>query len=311
MILRILSGFFCLLPERLAFALGRAVGWVWFHLLPVRRAVAVRNLHRALGAERSPGELRRIAAESFQHQALFGVELLRFPLMNVAESERLVERKDYHHLQNAVDEGRGVVAIFSHVGNFDLAGVSQALRGLPLAVVVKDIGWKPGHDFIFGQRQGAGIQTIRAKRSEREILRALRAGKVVAFVIDQHMPPHRGIATEFFGMLASTTPAPVLFAQRTGAPIVTSHIRRNGLGPTHVYEVDPPMILEEPFEDRKANQRHNTERLNRWLEGVIRRSPEQWLWMHKRWKIEDDPSGFDVPEDLAASWRARQKPSGA
>ncbi|MEM6532925.1 MAG: lysophospholipid acyltransferase family protein [Myxococcota bacterium] len=311
MILRVLSAAFCLMSEPVAFAVGRWVGWVWFHLIRVRRGVALHNLKRALGPEYSESELRRIAAESFQHQALFGVELLRFPLMSEAESVRLVERKNYHHMEAAVAEGRGVVAIFSHVGNFDLAGVSQALRGLPLAIVVKDIAWKPAHDYIFGQREGAGIQTIRAKRSEREILRALRAGKVVAFVIDQHMPPHRGIATEFFGMLASTSPAPTLFAQRTGATVITSHIRRNGLSSSHVYEVDPPMVLEEPFDDRKANQRHNTERLNRWLESVIRRYPAQWLWMHKRWKIEDDPTGFDVPDELDKAWRERKRTNAA
>ncbi len=302
-----LSKLFCLLPERWAFALGRTVGWLWFHLLPFRRSVALRNIERALGQELGRKERRRVIRRCLQQQALFGVEALRFPLTNERESERLVERRGYEHMQAAIDRGKGVVAVTAHVGNFDLLGVSQAYRGMPLAIIYKDIHWKPGHDFFFGQRRAAGILPILPKGSEREIIRALRKGMVVAFVIDQHMPPHRGMATEFFGMLASTTPAPALFALRTGATLITSHIHREGLSPRHVWEVDPPMALEEPYEDRKANLRHNTDKLNRWLEGVIRRYPDQWLWLHKRWKVEDDPTGFELTEELEAAHRARRQ----
>lgn len=282
------------------------MGWLWFYVLPVRRGVALRNIERALGDELDTRRRRTIIKRCLQHQALFGVESLRFPLMNEEQSKLRVARRGYEHMQAAIDRGKGVVAVTAHVGNFDLLGVSQAYRGMPLAIIYKDIHWKPGHDFFFGQRRAAGILPILPKGSEREIIRALRKGMVVAFVIDQHMPAHRGMATEFFGMLASTTPAPVLFAQRTGATLLTSHIHREGLSPNHVWEIDPPMTIEEPHDDRKANLRHNTERLNRWLEGVVRRHPEQWLWLHKRWKLEDDPTGFELPDDLASAHRARR-----
>lgn len=304
-VLRLLSKLFCLLPERAALAFGRAVGWLWFHVFPVRRRVALRNIERAMGDELERPEQRAVIRRCLQNQALFGVEALRFPLLDREESERLVERRGYEHMQAAIERGKGVVAVTAHVGNFDLLGVSQALRGLPLAIIYKDIHWKAGHKFFFGQRRAAGILPILPKRSEREILKALRKGMVVAFVIDQHMPPHRGMATEFFGMLASTTPAPVLFALRTGATLVTSHIHREGLSGKHVWEIDAQTPLEEPFEDRKANLRHNTDKLNRWLEGVVRRYPEQWLWLHKRWKVEDNPEGFELPEELAAAHRLR------
>lgn len=304
--LRFLCSIFSALPERLAFGLGRFAGWLWFHGFPIRRKTVLRNLECALGDELDRSERWSIAKRCFQHQALFGVEALRFPLLDAEQSARLVERRGFEHMQQGVDEGRGVVAVTAHVGNFDLVGITQAFRGLPLAVIYKDIHWRAGHRFFFDQRRAAGIQPILPKRSEREILAALRAGKVVAFVIDQHMPPHRGIATEFFGMLASTTPAPVLFARRTGARLVTAHIHRKGLTPYHVFEVDKPWSLEEPFEDRRENVRHNTERLNRWLESVVRRFPDQWLWLHKRWKLEDDPSGFELPEPLRQRYAERQ-----
>ncbi|MEO0459807.1 MAG: hypothetical protein AAF219_03105, partial [Myxococcota bacterium] len=102
--LRLLSWLFCVFPERVAFGVGRAVGWIWFHLVPVRRGVALRNIERALGDELDAQRRREIIARSFQHQALFGVEALRFPLLNREESERLVERVGFEHMQAGVDE---------------------------------------------------------------------------------------------------------------------------------------------------------------------------------------------------------------
>ncbi|MEM6734122.1 MAG: hypothetical protein AAF658_21345, partial [Myxococcota bacterium] len=103
--LNLLSKLACLLPERVAFALGRGAGWLWYYMLPIRRGVALKNIERALGDELSPAERRRTIRRCFQHQALFGIEALRFSLMNARESERLVERRGYEHMQAAIDAG--------------------------------------------------------------------------------------------------------------------------------------------------------------------------------------------------------------
>ena len=123
---------------------------------------------------------------------------------------------------------------------------------------------------------------------ERQILRALRSNQVVAFVIDQHMPKHRGVACRFFGRYASTTPAPALFAMKTGAVVVPALIHRVGNSGRHVSQIFPPIVMEEPHADRTENLKHNMQRLNDWLEAEVRKTPGQWLWLHKRWKIENN-----------------------
>lgn len=297
-IVRLLSRIFCALPLAWALTLGRAFGLLWYYVLPIRRGVALRNVRAALGAKLPPREQRAVVRRCMQHLGMFGVESLRLPLLTPELSASLVERRGFEHLEAARAAGRGVVVVTAHLGNFDLLACAHAIRGVPLHVIYKHIHWKAAHDFWFHERRRCGVSVIEPRGSERHILKALRAGEVVAFIIDQHMPPHRGIVCSFFGRLASTTPAPILFAMKTGAVIVPAVIYRAGSEGQHVSECFPPIELEAPHADRHANVHHNTERLNRWLEAQVSRYPEQWLWQHRRWKVHERPEGWEVPAQL-------------
>jgi len=112
------------------------------------------------------------------------------------------------------------------------------------------------------------------------------------------MARHRAIVCEFFGGLAATSPAPARFALETGATIIACHIERADDAGHHILKIEPPFVLETPYQDFDANVRHNTERLNRMIEGWIRAVPEQWLWLHRRWKVDDDPTGWEIPPAL-------------
>lgn len=304
--LDILSAFFCRLPERWAYRMARVAGWLWFYLLPLRRATAARNLELALGETLSPRERREILRRCFVQWSLFGLELLRMPLMDEAYSETHIDRENWHHLEEALAQGRGVVAVTAHQGNFDVAATSQSARGVTINALYKEVRWAHARRFLWRERERVGVKIILPKRSQRDILRALRAGGIVAFVVDQHMPPHRGVVTEFFGRLVSTTPAPALFALKTGAVVVPLYMRREGETARQTMVMGAPIPMEEPYADRKENLRHNTQRINDWLEGVIREHPEQWLWLHRRFKVENNAEAYDVPTDALARWRRRQ-----
>jgi KDO2-lipid IV(A) lauroyltransferase len=273
------------IPLPLALAYARAVAWVWYWLVPIRKSVALENVRRALGDE---APRHTIVRRCFANLTMFAAEALRLPALTREDVERRVEVRGQAFLDAALAAGRGVIVVSAHVGNFDLLGCAHALRGVPANVVYKDIRWKPAHDFFFAARRRCGVTVIPPKGSERQILRALRANQVVAFVIDQHMPKHRGVACTFFGRYASTTPAPALFALKTGAVVIPALIRRVGNSGQHVSEFFPPMNMEEPHADRAENLKHNMQRMNDWLEAEIRKTPEQWLWLHKRWKIEQN-----------------------
>jgi KDO2-lipid IV(A) lauroyltransferase len=274
-----------IVPLAWALAFARVMAWVWYWMVPIRKRVALENVRRALG---DAAPRHAIVRGCFANLTMFAAEALRLPDLTRELVEALVEVQGQEHLDAALALGRGAVVISAHMGNFDLLGCAEALRGQPVNVVYKDIRWKQAHNFFFAARRRCGVTVIPPKGSERQILRALRANQVVAFVIDQHMPKHRGVACRFFGRYASTTPAPALFALKTGAVVVPALIRRVGYSGRHVTQIFPPIAMEEPHAERADNLRHNMQRLNDWLEAEVQKTPEQWLWLHKRWKIEQN-----------------------
>ena len=304
-IVSLLSRVFRALPLPLALALGRAIALAGYYLLPIRRGVARKNVRRALGKELSPAQRRRVVRGCYAQLGMYGAEVLRLPLLTPELSARLVRVVNNDGMYGLIGRGKGVIAVVAHIGNFELMAASQAIRGLPLAAVAKDIAWRPAQAFADQIRARANIRILPPRRSKDEIRASLGRGEVVAFAIDQHMAPHRAIVCEFFGQLASTSPAPVRFALETGAPIQPAVMYREGNSGHHVLTYEPEFRLELPYADRDANIRHNTERLNRLIEGWIRRDPEQWLWLHKRWKVHDAPAGWDIPPELEHLREAR------
>lgn len=268
--------------------LGRALGWLWYWCIPVRLRVARRNLERALGGTKQ--QRNRILRACCAHQALYAVDVLRAPLMTPARSDHYVERSGFEHLERALAAGRGAIVFMAHYGSLDLIGFSQAIRGLPMIAVVKELGWGPANRYVQHVRQLTGLQLLPPRRSREACLAALRRNMILGLIVDQHMPPHRGIVCSFFNRPASTTPAPVRFAYQSGAPIFGAVIRRKGLSPYHHFYITPELQLESPHEDHEANVRHNTQRINNVVEGWVREDPAQWLWMHRRWKVDGEPA---------------------
>lgn len=226
------------------------------------------------------------------------MEVLRAPIMTEALSIELVERQGFEHIEAAVARGEGLIGVLVHMANVDMLAFSQAIRGLPLHGVLREIKGKSAQKFITRVRKRTGIQLISPRRSADRIRQVLADNGMVGLIVDQHMPKHRGIVCEFFNMLTSTSPAPARFGFETGTTILPIVLFRKGMTGKFVVRVDPPFELETPYDDLKENIRHNTERLNRIVEGWIREAPEQWFWVHRRWKVQDAPNGWDIPEHL-------------
>jgi KDO2-lipid IV(A) lauroyltransferase len=282
-----------------ALALGRWLGRFWYYVIPIRKGVALGNVRRVLGHELSRAQQRRIVRRCFENIAMSAVEVLRAPHYTEQMSIEYVQRVGYENLEEAFARGKGVIGVMAHVGNVDMAGFSQSIRGVPVHAVVRQIKSKSANAFVRRVRNRCGMQLIPSRRSKDQIREVLANRELVAMIVDQHMPKHRAIVCDFFGMLASTSPAPARFAFETGAAILPAVTFRHKDPRKHVVRLGPVMELETPSDDLEENIRHNTERLNRIIEGWIREAPEQWFWVHKRWKVHDDPRGWEIPEQLA------------
>jgi Kdo2-lipid IVA lauroyltransferase/acyltransferase len=293
-----LSRLISMLPLSLAIACGRILGLVFYYVFPIKYKIAYKNLQRAFGNDLTHHERRRIIKACYAQMGMYGMEILRLPFLTPELSHALIETQGYEHLEAAFAKKKGVIIMATHLDNVDYAGCSMALQGIPICVTARELHWKPLNDFVSAVRRRTGVILVPPRRSKEQIYELLRENKAVSFIVDQHAAQYRSIVCEFFGQLASTSHAPARFAYQTGASIIPGLIYRKGNSGQHVVRLEPLFELESPFNETQLNIRHNTERLNRIIEGWIREFPEQWLWFHRRWKVQDHPENWDIPDHL-------------
>lgn len=204
--------------------------------------------------------------------------------------EELLQSVDIHgseHIDNAVQKKKGAIVVSGHFGNIVISGCAEAARGVPVHVIAKNLNNKAAEKIYFDTIRKFGITRISTRRSKNQIVSAIEQGAAVYMVVDQHMPYHRGIVCEFFGQKASTSPAPVRFAQQTGAPIVPCRgaiLSKQGRNELHYQE---EFALDTDKATPQEVLQHNTQRLNTIMENYLKMNPGQWLWQHKRWKVQE------------------------
>lgn len=264
-----------LLPERAALAVGRAAG-VIAYALGVRRRVALDNLATAFPSK-TAAEREAIARAAYSHLGVGAVEFLRAARLADGELLGRIRPDGWEIYQREHAAGRGVIVAIAHVGNFELFAAYCVRRGVRLRVLTRQLRGAANAVWL-AQRAGTGLIEVPERGSTATMLRALRAGETLAIVIDQNMLPRRAVFAPFFGRLAATTPAPAVLAARTGAPILLAVLVRDGAGSHRT-------IIEGPFEVARGERPVDAMgRLNRALERIVAAHPEQWFWVHRRWK---------------------------
>ena len=266
------------LPARVGLAAGRRLGDVLWWVLPGRRAMALDNLQRSFGGERSPAEIRRLARRSFQHIGMNLVEVCRYFLRPTHVMLSRVRMEGREHLQAAASHGRGVLILTAHFGNWELLAAAHGLSGLPLSIVTRPLDHPLLDDLAARFRCRSGAELIVKRQAVREVLTALKRQRMVGILLDQNATRAEGVFVPFFGFPASTSKGLALLALRTGAPVVPVFLRREPDG-GHCMDVGAALP---PPEDGQVSTYTST--FNRVLEATIRRAPEQWLWMHDRWR---------------------------
>jgi len=266
------------LPAGMGLVVGRRLGDALWWLLPRRRRVTLDNLTRSFGGERSPAELRRLGRRSFQHVGMNLIEACRYYLRPTDVMLSRVRLEGDEHLRTAVAQGRGVLILTAHYGNWELLAAAHGLSGLPLSIVIRPLDHPLLDELAARFRRRSGAELIIKRQAVREVLQALRRQRMVGILLDQNATREEGVFVPFFGVLASTSKGLAVLALRTGAPVVPVVLRRDPDG-RHCVDVGAPIP---PPPDRDVAT--YTARFNQVLEATIRRAPEQWLWMHARWR---------------------------
>jgi KDO2-lipid IV(A) lauroyltransferase len=262
-------------------------GKLIYHLLPYRRGVVLSNLRRVFGDTLPDPEIRRLAQAYCAHYARFLLEFLRLPFMSAKARRAWVRVENIEAALRAHQQGKGLILLTGHFGNFEVATVA-GIGQFPeyhgrFHFIRRNLKPRWFNDFITRRFRRAGFGTLSARGSLDAITDLLNQGDATVCVFDQHAAGKDGVIVDFFGHPAGTFKNVALLALTTGAPVVPAYTWREPDG-RHVLRFEDPLPLIECESDREAIER-NTRAYNVALERMLVRHPEQWIWMHRRWKI--------------------------
>jgi KDO2-lipid IV(A) lauroyltransferase len=259
----------------------RTLAALWYRLDRRHRRITLANLAFAYGAALSPGARDRLAREVFCHFVRFGWEILELLLAPLPVISRKVIILGDEHIQAALAQGRGMIAIAAHAGNWEYTVMGYGLKYRPAAVVGREMDQPWAARLARYLRQRGGNSMVAKQKGMKEILTYLGQNRVVGIVIDQNTATEGGLLVDFFGRPARTTPVAAILARR-GVPVVPTLSRRLADG-RHLLVVLPPLPLTKTADPQADIQRH-LELQSRVIEAWVRAEPAQWLWLHRRWK---------------------------
>lgn len=279
--------FFCglkvtLLPRRLELVLGPLFGRFLFTIDRRRKKIAAENLRRCF-PELSAEERARLLTQNYEHYGVLALELMHLFSPIRGHYRRYVERNSvcegFEHWQHANALGKGVMVVGSHLGNWELMAAGGVNGGITHATMVTKY-LKPEwlHKKIEAARLEAGVKGTYEPRTLPVVMRALRNKETIGFVMDQYAGPPMGIPVPFFGVKVGTLAAIGTLALRTGAAVVPAKTYRDKRGVIHVC-FEPMMQVTPEWTEEKT-----TEFLASKVEGWVREYPNQWLWIHRRFK---------------------------
>jgi KDO2-lipid IV(A) lauroyltransferase len=286
-----LQGFlklFCLLPETWAYRLGDGLGGLFFWIDGRHRRVAMENLKIAFGTEKGDQALRAIAKRSYQHLGRSMAELARVMISAPERVMGWVKLEGLDHFLDAQKKGRGVLYLTAHLGNWELMALAHSLRGYPIHVVARPVDNPLLEDLLSRLRTRWGNRVIKKGGALREVLKLLKAGEAAGFLLDQNVAADQGVFVNFFGKPACTHRTLALLALKTGAVVLPAFTFRESKN-SHRVIIEPPVLLEETG-DAEQDVVRNTQKFTALIESYVREHPDQWLWVHRRWKTQPQTS---------------------
>lgn len=269
----------CLLPWTVCEVLGKLMGQLAWIVIPRwRKELARDNVMRCLGVVQEEAE--RIAKESTVRFGPMTMEVLRFPVIK-EQMDKYVTIEGLEYLKEGLVQGRGAVIAAAHSGNWELMGGALAQAGIPLVGVAKQQKSEGSDRFINEYRTLIGMH-ITYKTGVREMFDMLAKGWAIGLIMDQDTNRHDGIVLKFFGQPTNCTPGAASMARFKDVPIFTALMHRQDDG-RHKLIVGPPIFVEKT-KDKRADIMRTTQQINERIEEHIRRYPEEWFWLHDRWK---------------------------
>jgi KDO2-lipid IV(A) lauroyltransferase len=277
--LKSLASLMRILPRNVSLKIGENLGYLVF-IIGIRKEVTLDNLDAAF-PDKPQAELDAIAKACYRHFGALLAEFARLALLKSDNVDKYVEVEGWEVLEKAREDGKGGIVVSGHFGNWELMGSSVSVKGYPVCYVVTRQQNERVEKLMDHMRENTGITIIKRREAVKGVLKALQENKLVAILSDQDAH-ETGAFVPFFGRPASTPRGAATFALRSGAVLIFAESYRRGSDRLKV--ILELVSLEDLPNDQDAAIVELTRRFTERLEEAVRRHPEQWFWMHRRWK---------------------------
>lgn len=280
---RCAAALFCIIPLGLGACIARLFGRTISRVLIRYRRIAIGNLRVAFGKEKTEREIERIASQVFENLSVNAVELVNFPKITTSNIDRFVTIKNIDIIDRALESGKGVIVLTGHLGNWELLALTIRLKGYHGAVIGRKIYFDKYDRYLNYLRQVHDVNIIYRDESPKKILRVLKDNGIIGMLADQDVDSVEGVFVDFFGTPTYTPIGPAALAKASGASLIPAFIiREDG---NHTLMIENPIELVDTG-DKERDIVENTERWSNVVESYIKRYPEQWVWIHRRWKTK-------------------------
>jgi len=276
--IKLLRAVFMIIPLKFVYLIARMLGIFTYHVIRIRRDVTMENLRHSLGEKFSEKELRKIACKAYINIGITFMEMLIIQRFTGHILE-IVDMSDSYVLKRSIDKGNGVIVVSCHFGNWELNGAAIGTLNIPITVVVKRQSNPYIDNMINLNRTGFGMNIITQGVSVKYIVKALRKNEAIGLISDQDAGKE-GIFVDFFGRKASTPRGAAQLSLKYKTPIVVTMIVRTDNG--KYKSIFKEITVNENDTIEIVTQRYTTV-----MEDIIRQFPEQYFWMHRRWKTEE------------------------
>jgi KDO2-lipid IV(A) lauroyltransferase len=276
--------------------LGARLGRIIFYLLPRERSKSLTGLQLAF-PEKTEGERYQIAKKSFENLGKCFFEFIYYSQRPRQSLDDIVEVEGLEHFDEALAQGKGVISITAHIGNWELMGMYLIRKGYPVTVLAREVNNEGINRLMMEIHQKNGMATILRKKdwgTLKRIIQVLYDNHMLGMLIDQdaRVP---AVFVDFFGKPARTPSGPVSMALSTGAKIVTGFIVRK---PDDRHRIIIKPVPIKKVGTRSENVLHNTWVLTEMAEQLIRQYPDQWVWMHRRWRRQPKENERSYPSQI-------------
>jgi KDO2-lipid IV(A) lauroyltransferase len=274
--------FIASVPHKHIATIGRVLGMLMYGIDVRHRRIVRRNL-KFVYPEWPPWRVKKISQRIFQNLGITILEIFQMICFSRNEILDKVKIRGEEHLMKAMQKNKGAILISAHLGNWEIVSLFWPLYfNVPITVVARQLQNKIINQWTHGLRTRFGSRVIYKDDALPEMTRVLRNGKILAILIDQGIKSSLGVKIKFFNKLVTATPAASLLAMRCNSPVLPGFCTRNEDG-VFTVTLEPPLVLKRTG-DLKADLRANTQIMTNAIEKMVRKYPEQWFWVHKRWR---------------------------